>query len=53
MRVAVGDGVTDGVGVSGTITTLILEVGVAAGAEEHATRKIKRNKARRCFMQQL
>jgi hypothetical protein len=41
------------VGVSGTITTLSVEVGVAKGAVEHAARKISRDKTSRCFMQQL
>ena len=50
---ATGDGMIVGVGVSGTMTTLNVEVGVAAGAEEHAARRIKRRKARRCFMGQL
>jgi hypothetical protein len=48
--VAVGDGVTDGVGVSGTMTALSVETGGATDNEEHAARKIKRNKARRGFM---
>jgi hypothetical protein len=46
----VGGGVTVGVGVSGTITTLSVEVAVVAGAEEHAARKIKRDEARRCLI---
>jgi hypothetical protein len=51
--VGVGGGVTDGVGVSATMTTLNVEAGVAAGREEHATRKIKREKAKHCFIRQL
>jgi len=50
VRVAVGDGRTVGVGVSATMTTLKVEVGVTAGAEEHAAKKIKRRKTRRGFM---
>jgi len=48
--VGVGNGITVGVGVSGIITTLNVEVGVAAGTGEHAARKIKRKEVRHCFM---
>jgi len=41
---------TVGVGVSGTIMTLKVEVGVAAGGEEHDARKIKREETRRGFI---
>jgi hypothetical protein len=50
VRVAVGRGVTVGVGVSGTITAFNVADGFTAEAEEQAARKIKKNRLIFCFM---
>jgi len=48
--VGVGGGVTVGMGVSATITALIVAGGVVTGAKVQAARKTIKSKLMRCFM---